>query len=205
METIEILTGVLVLITGYYAWITGRILNANKQAVSAMQEQNEALSRPYINISHFLGSDGMIYLRIENTGRSNANHLELQIDKDFYQLGVNHEQYKISNLKAFREPLKHFPPGSKLDFALLEVSPVIMTGQVTVREKDGEVPTPHFFSVKATYSFAGKVEEETTGIDLSLYHGTFKEFDPIAFQLAKIRQELHEIKSKLPPNVQNVT
>ena len=51
---IEVLTTLLVVITGFYAWATCRILRANEQVVSVMQEQSEAINRPYIAVSTFL-------------------------------------------------------------------------------------------------------------------------------------------------------
>jgi len=48
---IEILTALLVVITGIYAWFTFRILKANERIVEKMHEQQEAMYRPYIAIS----------------------------------------------------------------------------------------------------------------------------------------------------------
>jgi hypothetical protein len=45
MNTLEILTSALVLITGFYAWATYRILKANERAVSAMRKQTAEFIR----------------------------------------------------------------------------------------------------------------------------------------------------------------
>lgn len=45
MSTLEILTSVLVLITGFYAWATYRLLKANERAVSAMRKQTAEFIR----------------------------------------------------------------------------------------------------------------------------------------------------------------
>jgi hypothetical protein len=50
---IEILTTLLVAITGFYAWATLRILCANEQVISVMQEQSKAINRPYIAAAPF--------------------------------------------------------------------------------------------------------------------------------------------------------
>ena len=42
--TNEILTGALVLITGFYAWATYKILKANERVVEVMHEQAEAVT-----------------------------------------------------------------------------------------------------------------------------------------------------------------
>ena len=46
MDWLEVLTGVLVVITGFYAMATFQILRANQQAVAVVKEQTEALERP---------------------------------------------------------------------------------------------------------------------------------------------------------------
>ncbi len=67
---IAFLTGLLVLITGFYAWATYRILKANELVVEAMREQSEATYRPYVTAGVYLEPDNPIfYLRIANTGK----------------------------------------------------------------------------------------------------------------------------------------
>jgi CBS domain containing-hemolysin-like protein len=46
-----ILTGALAIITGFYAWATFCILEANKAAVQAMRQQTEAQLRPYVVVA----------------------------------------------------------------------------------------------------------------------------------------------------------
>lgn len=60
--TIEILTGLLVFLTGYYAITTHRILRANEKAVKAVKEQNEALTRPYVHATLSFLSDLPLYV-----------------------------------------------------------------------------------------------------------------------------------------------
>ena len=43
---LEVLTGILVIITGSYAWATYKILRANEKVVEEMKEQSEAIMRP---------------------------------------------------------------------------------------------------------------------------------------------------------------
>ena len=49
----EVLTAILVLITGFYAYVTFRILKANEKVVAEMGNQTESINRPYINIRPF--------------------------------------------------------------------------------------------------------------------------------------------------------
>ncbi len=46
---IEVLTSLLVIITGIYAYLTYRILQANCDSVAAMKAQIEAATRPYVH------------------------------------------------------------------------------------------------------------------------------------------------------------
>ena len=79
---IDYLTGVLVLITGFYASATFRILRANENVVEVMHEQAEAVTRPYVSVAPVLEPDNPIfYLRISNTGKTAANKLKLTIDE----------------------------------------------------------------------------------------------------------------------------
>ena len=57
-----LLTTVLVSITGYYARVTHKMLKI-------MQQQSEAITRPYLTINVFSEPHGVLYyLRIANTG-----------------------------------------------------------------------------------------------------------------------------------------
>lgn len=46
----EILTAILVLITGIYAYLTYQMSKISERSVQIMNEQTEAMSRPYIVI-----------------------------------------------------------------------------------------------------------------------------------------------------------
>ena len=48
---IDILTFLLVVITGFYAWVTFKILNAYEAVLSEMRNEQESLFRPYISIA----------------------------------------------------------------------------------------------------------------------------------------------------------
>ena len=78
---IEVLTGLLVVITGFYACVTYKML-------TALQQQAEAVTRPYLTINVFSEpKDVFFYLRIANTGRTGASNVRLILDRDFYQFG----------------------------------------------------------------------------------------------------------------------
>ncbi|MEW8505505.1 MAG: hypothetical protein AB2598_02295 [Candidatus Thiodiazotropha sp.] len=54
---IDYLTGALVIITGFFAWATFRILRANEKVVEVMHEQAEAVTRPYVSVDPVLEPD----------------------------------------------------------------------------------------------------------------------------------------------------
>jgi hypothetical protein len=62
---IEILTSLLVIITGFYAWVTFRIMKANERTVAAMHSQIESATRPYIAVGLVtIPNSNMFYLRV---------------------------------------------------------------------------------------------------------------------------------------------
>jgi len=118
---IEILTAILVIVTGIYAWETYRILKANERMVAVTREQSLALTRPYVTVSLYLepGSP-LFHLRIKNTGHTTAENLRLVLDPPFFQFGKRDPEHDISQLSAFREPIASFPPGAELQFHLAQ-------------------------------------------------------------------------------------
>ena len=134
--TLEVLTGLLVIITAVYAVATFRILRANQQAVEVMREQADALSRPYVAIAPFTAPRSHLFrLRIANTGKTAAKSLRLTIDRDFYQYG---ESRNLAAMSAFTEPIDSFPPGAELIFGLEQ-------GQKLFAEEVDEKVTPTRF------------------------------------------------------------
>lgn len=177
------LTGALVLITGYYAWATRKILAANEKAVAAsraavdaMREQTEAVYRPYVTVTHRLTSDAALYLDVVNTGKTNAEKLKLDVDRDFWQLGPRTDNYNLPTTPAFSNVIESFPPGASLTFAL---GPGLMTHD----DRADETETPLVFEITASYGFGGKRVDERTTVDLRPYAYTFTKPDPIEKQI----------------------
>jgi hypothetical protein len=174
---IEVLTTLLVVITGFYAWATFRILRANEQVVSVMQEQSEAINRPYIAASTFLVPRSvMIYLKIENIGKTAAQNLRLTLDRDFYKFGRSGEENNLAKFSAFIQAIKTFPPGAQLIFPLAQAF-------VVFGEEANSEATPRLFNVNATYSYLHKTVTETTTIDLNPYLKSQPEPDPMLDKL----------------------
>lgn len=180
------LTAILVFITGYYAWVTRRILEANEKAVSAsrdavtaMREQTEAVHRPYVTVTHRMTSDSILYLDVTNTGKTNAEKLELHVDRDFWQPGPKTGNYNLFETPAFSNIIESFPPGASLTFAL---GPGLMThgDRANVEE------TPLVFEITASYSIGSRRVEEKTTIDLRPYGYTFTKPDPVEKQIKNL-------------------
>ena len=94
-----LLTTVLVSITGYYAMVTHKMFKV-------MQQQSEAITRPYLTINVFSEPHGVLYyLRITNTGRTGASDVRLTLDRDFYELGQKHMP-NLREASVFRQPIE---------------------------------------------------------------------------------------------------
>jgi hypothetical protein len=183
----EILTGILVLVTAIYAYLTLRMAKASEASVEAVRQQSEAMLRPYISISPFIRPQALIlYLKIANTGRTAAQNLRLTLDRDFFRWGeANKPDRNLKNLNTFSLPIDSLPPGSELLIALGQ-------GWLFFGEKANTAITPTQFNITATYEFFGKKTEEINRIDLRPYLGTEGEHDPVVEELERIRKVLEK-------------
>jgi len=122
MQIIDYLTAALVLITAIYAYLTYKMVRTSEASVEAVREQSEVILRPYVTISPFVRPHtSLLYLRIENTGKAATEDLRLSMDKDFFRFGeANQPARNLRMMKVFVEPIKSFPPGGKLIFALCQ-------------------------------------------------------------------------------------
>jgi hypothetical protein len=185
----EFLTGILVVTTAIYAWITFKIMKANKQIVGAMHEQREAEVRPYVTINVFtVPRNPIFYLRIANTGKTGANNVRLTLDRDFYPYGQTNAP-SLKAITAFQQPIQQLPPGAEMVFGLAQ-------GFVVLGNNVDEAVTPPVFSISATYSFGERTVSETTTIDLRPYKESKNEPSPAIDELEKIREALEKIANK---------
>ncbi|WP_243295289.1 hypothetical protein [Geothrix mesophila] len=184
---IEILTGVLAVITAFYAWVTYKILRANEKVVEAMREQAVAMTRPYVVIAPGLTLDSpTFYLRISNQGKTSAMNLRLTLDKPFHKYGESAKDHDLTTFNAFTQPIDSFPPGSEIVFTLAQGFKVFANSK--------ESPTmPHTFSVTADYEFNGQRVKEENHIDLRPYLGANIPQDPHLTKLGGIIDSLNTI------------
>lgn len=185
---LETLTGISVLLTAIYAYVTFRILQANRAVVTEMQTQSDSLLRPYISIAPFISTDTIaIYLKIENTGKTSARNLTLEIDKDFYTWGSKSEDHNLRFMRAFKEPIECFAPGQSLIFGL-------GTGPGIFGKRDGSSATDAVFVVTATYIYGqGKAITERNPVDLNMYLGSQGHPDALISRLGDIKEAIEKL------------
>lgn len=182
-----VLMFILIVVTGFYAWVTFRILKTNERVVEVMKRQNDALIRPYITVNTLIHPRHLsIYLKITNTGKTAAENVRLEIDKSFYQFGMEGEENNIANFPVFQKPIACLPPMTSLTFDLAH-GPVIF-GENTNPDK-----TPTKFSIRAMYSYAGEKVEEVTHIDLQPYLNSINEPNPLIEEFEGIRKAIENI------------
>ncbi len=187
MAIIEYLTAALVIITAVYSYLTYKMAKAAEASVQAVRDQSEALFRPYISVSPYVRPHTTIlYLKVENTGRSTAQDLTLSIDRDFFQFGEkSRADHNLRTKPAFAQGINSMPPAAKLIFGLAQ-GPVIYSAG-----PDSEV-VPQQFMITAEYSFAGKRVSEETRVDLRPYLGTEGEREALVDELERIRKVLEK-------------
>lgn len=191
MNATEWLTLALVVITGFYAWATLRILRVNEAMVSTMKDQQDAAMRPYLEVSmNVRTGTNILRLSIKNVGKTPALSLRLLLDRDFYQFCEKRPGSNLAEHPAFSNTIESFPPGSELLFDL-------GSGPTLYSSANNESLSPLVFSVTASY-VAGKVSiSEKSVVDLNPYIHTSIPTEPIVEELAKLRQEFSSMKKSL--------
>ena len=183
---IEILTAILVIFTGFYAWATFRILKANEKVVEQMRNQQEATQRPYISISPVLYPENpIVFLKIKNSGLTAAQNVRLSLDRDFYQFGEKREESNLRSFRAFTEPIDSFVPGGEMLFYLAQ-------SFVIFGEKTDSSLTPSVFTITTEYEYHYKKVTEKTTIDLRPYLASAIPHDPMVNQVKKLRETIEK-------------
>jgi hypothetical protein len=186
---ITVLTALLVVITGFYAWVTHRIMRANERTVAVMKEQVDALTRPYVTVGLVIVPNSHIfYLRIANTGKTGANNVRLLMDRDFFQYG-RQPGTNLREVSAFTQPIQQLTPGQEIVFGLA-------MGPQLVGDLLNPAITPPVFSVTATYSYANRTVIEETAIDVRPYRDSMRAPSPTATELAGIKAALEKLAAR---------
>ena len=181
--TVDILTALLVLITGFYAWVTFRILEENERVVEVMRQQSESLVRPYVTVTPFIERNSPAFiLSVKNTGKMPAVKLRLKLDKDFYSFGDKNRN--IAEFPAFLNIIDSFAPNEELLFSL-DMGTHLFTEE--------EYMNPKQFTVTAVYSFGEIQVEEEHAIDLRSYWRANIPSDVYEKRLGDIQKEISKL------------
>lgn len=175
-----------VVLTAAYSFLTFKILQANKRVTSLMEQQLESATRPYISVDVITGGSPLLSLRIRNLGSSAARNLTLTLDRDFYRLNQKREENNLRRAPAFTSRIPSFAPRAELVFDLGVFWQIV---------KEPEI-TPTQFRITAVYEYAGKKTDETTDIDLDIFHYSVAHAEPFVQELEKIREALEKIATK---------
>jgi hypothetical protein len=182
--TTEVLTGALVAITGVYAALTYGIMKATRRSVDSMQQQTEALTRPYVTVAPLtLPKNPTLFLRVANTGRTAAERVNLDLDRPFYRRGEQDEKRNLATYSAFTNEISSLAPGAELIFVLAE-------DFVVFADDADQAKTPEVFRVTATYGFSGRTVREVTNVDLRPYRGMHQAYDSVVNELSEIKDVL---------------
>ena len=155
----------LLLATGIYVVLTGKIARANSVQIATMNEQFQETVRPVIVVSIKVRVAQLLCLEIENFGRSPAHRLRLTIDRDFFQFADMKPDHNLRNFHAFQQEIQTFAPGARLRFDLAQ-------GFNFDKEANGTILTPSMFVVRAEYSSLTKKYYEDFHIDIRPYMNT---------------------------------
>ena len=187
LTTIDWLTLALVVITGFYAWATFRILRVNEGVVAAMREQTEAQLRPYvvISVAPRIGTT-LLCLTVKNTGRSPAVNLRMKFDRDFFKNGEKREGNNVAALSAFTNPIESLAPDSQLIFNLG------VGGTIFGSHADPSV-CPTVFAIEATYKHGAREYAEKSTIDIRPMLSSTVEHDPVAEELKRLRESIERV------------
>jgi hypothetical protein len=184
MTATDWLTLALVLVTGFYAFVTYRILRANEALVAAMREQQLAMNRPYVQIGVSLRiGTNLLYLSIRNTGRTPAGNVRLQLDRAFHCLANPAPDHNIATYSAFSKAIDSLPSGSELLF-LLGTGPSVFSADAN------DQLTPKVFSLTAEYKYLGQQFNETTTVDLHPFRNSHIPQDPVVDELERVRKSI---------------
>lgn len=181
--TTNLISLVLVVVTGIYVVLTWRIANANKGMLENIREQYKDSIRPVVFPVIQFRDQIVARLVIANTGRSPAYRLRVLIDKDFWQFA---DRRNIRDFNLFNKEVPVLAPGGEIAIDLAQ-------GFNLDREINGQKVTPLDFEI--TVSYASKDDEvfrETVTIDLAPYMQTHTP-KTIAESLALIEKHLKTI------------
>lgn len=186
MDAMTILTGILVLVTAIYAYLTYRMVKATEVTTELMKRQSDSMSRPYVTLSLVKPSNNpFILLRIENTGLSVARDMTLTLGPEYDEIKDIKGPKELKDAYLFKNTITSFPPHSPVVYVL---------GFGASYMADDETRPQKQFSITARYSFSDQIVNETTWLDVNQYDSTTLDTDPVVSALQKIKDEIAKKK-----------
>ena len=180
------LTAALVLVTAIYAYLTYRMAKASETSARLMEEQSQALTRPYVSVSLVKRHNNPhIFLRVENTGQTTARNMTLRFGPEIESVQTLQGIKEIKDSYLFTKTLASFPPQSPVFFIFGHGASLFST------DKDIAHKT---LSATATYSFISQTISETTWLDVNQYNASALDTDPIVSALGHIKEEIAKKK-----------
>jgi hypothetical protein len=187
---ITVLTGLLVVITGVYAFLTLGILRSNREVVAAMKTQVEAATRPYVVVLLERKRAGFYSFKVSNLGHSAAKGLRLKCDPEIKPVAASGGVIQVGKSPDASGLFRH---------SIGSVAPL----------QSVEALFGHYSGIKAAYpDLVFKVTVQYDGIDRA-YEETMElslkatdnvahlgEYD-VGDELHAIRETLDRIRAKL--------
>jgi hypothetical protein len=186
IATTNVISLVLVAVTGVTVMLNWRIANANKGMLDNIREQYRDSLRPVVFPSIQVREQIVLVLVFSNTGRSPAYRVRARLDTDFFQFAD--PQCNIRDFNIFNQEIPVLAPGTQLPIDLAQ-------GFNLDIERDGKNLTPTNFNVTVSYASRDQEFEETAPIDLKAFFQTHHA-KTTAEWLGKIEEHLKKIANK---------
>lgn len=185
--TTNVISLVLVVITGVTVILNWKIANANKGMLDNIREQYRDSLRPVISPSIQVRDQVVLTLVFVNTGRSPAVRVRISLDRDFFQFAD--PQSNIRDFNLFNQEIPVFAPGTEFPIDLAQ-------GFNLDKEHEGRNITPTRFEVTIAYASRDQVFDETTTIDLMPFFQTHHQ-KSVGEWLGNIDDQLKKIAQKI--------
>lgn len=184
--TTNLISLILVLVTGAYVYLTWRIAKANQGMLDNIREQYRDSLRPVVFPSLQVRNQVVLTLVITNSGRSPAYRVRIGLDRDFFQFAEAGRN--IRDFPVFNQEIPVLAPGAELPIDLAQ-------GFNLNKEHEGRNITPSKFNVTVSYASRDQEFAETVPIDIGPYFETHHS-KSIGEWLGEIEKQIKKIADK---------
>jgi hypothetical protein len=181
-QATNIVSLVLVVVTGLYVFLTYQIAHANSKMAQHLVDQQEEMSRPIIAANIEIRSQVLLVLVIRNVGRTVASNVRMSLDRDFFRFGQT-ESGNLRNLSIFQKESFTLAPGDLLRFDLAQ-------GFVIFADDADESLVPKTFEIEIEYVSLRKPYKETIAVDLKPYQMTNWPKSELALEIESLAKVL---------------